>query len=82
MLGWWECSWSEYFITLNTYWTGSLETVKKGEYVSPYLQEKHNYTYKNLKAALIAFVYQAPATPEYKFLQLMQCLANCQLETW
>ena len=32
-------------------------------------------TYSNWKAAFLACVDQAPATPEYKLLQLRQCLA-------
>ena len=33
-------------------------------------------TYKNWKAAFITSVDQAPATPEYKLLQVRQCLAG------
>ena len=33
-------------------------------------------TYQNWKAAFLACVDQAPATAEYKLLQLKQCLAG------
>ena len=38
-------------------------------------------TYSNWKAAFLACVDQAPATPEYKLLQLRQCLAGEALKT-
>ena len=38
-------------------------------------------TYSNWKAAFMACVDQAPATPEYKLLQLRQCLAGEALKT-
>ena len=38
-------------------------------------------TYQNWKAAFVNYVDQAPATPEYKLLQLRQCLAGEALKS-